>query len=211
MQGHVAAGRRRLLRVLLVRVDRVPASAGRSPGLLRERRSGRWRRESGQIAARVAIAFNIANPCSPLQTYTRIMMRRVRATLSWLLLFALPIHGIAGTAMAKCDSMAMPALSASSMSTSSHADGADGLGMHDSKVAGARSPCGGGGDGEQHSSGRAAPDCAGSGACGIMPMPAPAVATFLHLTVLTIALVTPSSPPIGFLTGAPDRPPRALA
>ncbi len=139
------------------------------------------------------------------------MMRRARATLSWLLLFALPIHGIAGTAMATCESMSMPTLSASAMSTSSHADRADGLGMHDTQVADARSPCGGGGNGEQHSSGRPATDCAGSGACGIMPMPAPAMTAFLHLTVLTIALVTPSSPPIGFLTGAPDRPPRALA
>ena len=136
------------------------------------------------------------------------MFRRARATLSWLLLFALPIHGIASGSMASCGLMSKPAKAPASLA-SSHADhGGDSM-KTPSQNAGAASPCDGDGGSEHHSAG-AATDCASSGSCGVMPMPAFAVATFLHGTVLTIAVVTPSSPPIGFLTGAPDRPPRVF-
>lgn len=55
-------------------------------------------------------------------------------------------------------------------------------------------------------------ECAGAGACGVMPMQAPAMLALLHLTVRTIAIAAPATAPaVGFLTGAPERPPRTLA
>ncbi len=137
------------------------------------------------------------------------MFRRARATLSWLLLFALPIQAIAGGAMASCGLMSMPARASASL-TSSHLDrGGDSTKNH-ARTADAASPCNGDG-GSEHQSSNPATDCAGSGACGVMPMQAPSVSAFLHLTEMAIVAATPSSPPIGFFTGAPDRPPRAFA
>lgn len=137
------------------------------------------------------------------------MFRRARATLSWLLLFALPIHAIAGGAMASCGLMSMPARASASLASSHPDRGGDSTKNH-AQNADAASPCGVDGGSEHHSSGPAT-DCAGSGACGVMPMQAPAMSAFLHLTEMAIVVATPSSPSVGFFTGAPDRPPRAFA
>lgn len=72
------------------------------------------------------------------------------------------------------------------------------------------SPCGGNA-GDRAPQGGATADCTGTGACGVMTTQTPPMSALLHPTVRTIAIAAPATPNVGFLTGAPERPPRTLA
>ncbi|MEO6895685.1 MAG: hypothetical protein ABI218_03470 [Caldimonas sp.] len=129
-------------------------------------------------------------------------------------MLALPMHGIAG-AMPGCGSMSMTmsmtAHPAPVSVTSQPAAFADSSMEASTEHADGSSPCGGR-MGDTGSSAKAKLECAGAGACGVVPMQAPAMSTLLHLSVRTIANAAPATAPsVGFLTGAPERPPRTLA
>lgn len=139
------------------------------------------------------------------------MLRRVRAILSWLLLFVLPIHGMASGIVLPCASMAMPALSASGsvMSTeTAHTIDSTQAAAHGVES----SPYGGDEHMGSHSSDRGGMNCASSGACGVVGAQAPAtLLPLLHPTVRTIPVSAETHLHPLFFTGAPERPPRVRA
>lgn len=138
-----------------------------------------------------------------------LMFGRIRATLFWLLLFALPLHGMAGGMMPACASMAMPALSASGpVASVAIGHGSDSTWAWDGVQ---RSPCEGDDGMKSHSSDGAGMDCASSGGCGVLGADAPALLPLLDSTVRTIPVCSETDLHPRFLTGAPERPPRFSA
>ncbi len=139
------------------------------------------------------------------------MLRRIRGSLFWLLLFALPLQGFAGNAMQRCDVMPMPGSLVSSVSPSGHHDRMAGLSGQQGKAKSGALDCQGSGLAGAHSSDHSPSGCVGSGACGMAADFSPHVPTFLHPVAGVAHRVARSFFRLGFLTDAPDRPPRTIA
>lgn len=136
------------------------------------------------------------------------MFRSARATLFWLLLFALPLQGFAGGAMQRCDAMSMPAAPVSHFQTPGHGIHADiGAGQPANAKSGALD-CNGSAVGEswKHSP----TGCAGLAACGVAGVYVQTMPTLLQRVVKAAPRVARSIPRFDFLTNAPDRPPRTI-
>lgn len=139
------------------------------------------------------------------------MLRRTRAIFSWLLLLALPVHGIAGGSMPGCGSMSMAVHAASASVTPAAAAVPESSIAASTDDADTATPCAGM-SGHERSSQKTKADCAGTGACGVVAMHVPAMPAWLHLAMRTIGSAAPAfAPAVGFLTGAPERPPRTVA
>lgn len=145
--------------------------------------------------------------------YNQMMVSGLRALLFWLLLVALPLHGFTASALRGCDAMSM-VVSQTSAALSADTPMAVGLESTSAKTASqSSSVCSDMTETDQQSwsSNHSTVDCAGSAACSMVAaatMPNPEI--FVPLP----ASAPPVSRPVsaaGFLTDAPDRPPRVLA
>lgn len=139
------------------------------------------------------------------------MLRRIRTPLFWLLLFALPLQGFASNAMQRCDAMPMPGSPVSSVSASGTQDNMAGLSEQQGTEKSGALDCQGNGLAGAHSSDHSPSGCVGSGACGMAAGFSHRMPTFLHPVAGAAHRIARSILRLGFLTDAPDRPPRTVA
>ena len=140
------------------------------------------------------------------QTYTPPMFRRACATVFWLLLLALPLQGWAGGMKQRCDAMSMPA-SATHSSEDESAIDVDASFDRLASVGLGAVGCAGSDAGADHSSSH----CAGSAACGFAAAYGVVMPSLPHPAAADAPRAPRGVARFGFLTGAPERPPRQLA
>jgi hypothetical protein len=142
--------------------------------------------------------------------YSRSMVGGIRKALFWLLLLALPLHGVAGGAMKACMEMPMPISQSTDHSATRHNAAADLGSIAQASEQHGEPDCGTmatGGHPVKSSMG----GCAASAACGLVAATATPPALFFAPAVAASPAEPPSTPDAGFFTGAPDRPPRLHA
>ena len=116
------------------------------------------------------------------------MSHAIGKILLWLALLALPLHGIAGAGVGLCHAMHAPEAAAMQASATDC----------DSMPAEAASKA-------------TADKCSVPGSCAVTAaITLPVAAAFVPLDAGTFDIVIPQ-PDFGFLTGAPERPPRAFS
>ena len=124
-------------------------------------------------------------PASPAYTAP---MDAIRKVLLWLALLALPLHGIAGAGVGLCHAM----------------HGPDTMSVHASDADCGSTPS------EQPAKTSSA-KCATATACGITAAPTLGATMIVAASSGVDILPAPAEPDFGFLTGAPERPPRTFA
>lgn len=138
------------------------------------------------------------------------MSRAFRTAFVWVVMLTLSLSGYASEAMTLCGGMSMPA------SQSSHGTvGGGGIDWDVDAVLIASAQrsaaeCGSMAasvDSSKSSTG----NCTASAACGVATAPAPPALVFVAPAASAALLLPRTAPGFGFLTDAPDRPPRTLA
>jgi hypothetical protein len=139
------------------------------------------------------------------------MANGVRKALYCLLMIAVPLQAFASVGMQQCVSMQMP-LSQSIRTSASLADQAAGspLLVAQTDVSTAIGDCDAPAQDKQTSE-RSADHCAASAGCGIVAASVPALPYVMQVPPNGIPAVAPPDPSVGFMTGAPERPPRTIA
>lgn len=178
----------------------------------------------GPVSSHIAVlpsrwpqGLGIAEPFSPggsAASKRRVciidcMVHGIRTALVWLMLLALPLHGYAGSAMLRCTEMPMPASQSSDQANARMGIVQDGgsvlhAGMHAMPDSGTMPT-------SAHTSRSSTGHCAAPAACDIVAAPFPQVPVVAGPTTTAAPLLPLPSPGFGFVTGAPDRPPRLLA
>jgi hypothetical protein len=128
------------------------------------------------------------------------MIRALRLALVWLAMLALPLHGVAGMMrMAACDTMSSGvAAGAASQGSMPMADAS----THDGD-------CCGGMDATAQQGGTVHGKCTPSAACSLVAAPASPGLAVVVGDPMRAASLPAQTPAVAFLTGAPERPPRA--
>ena len=139
------------------------------------------------------------------------MVSGIRTVLFWLLLIALPLVALAGGAMRGCEGMQMHVSSAAPTAIAStigapHA-GSDAIG----EAARPAAVCSDMATADDEMSGASLGNCAASMTCGVVAAPAMQSPAFLPVHLVSTLPVLPLASGAGFLTDAPDRPPRTFA
>ncbi|MDQ6680474.1 MAG: hypothetical protein M3Y67_05865 [Pseudomonadota bacterium] len=138
------------------------------------------------------------------------MVKGIRKALYCLLLIALPLQAFASGGLQHCMAMQMP-LSHSADASATFGNDAAGIVLHDAQtsVSTAIHDCGGSAQGTQTSD-RSAGHCAASAGCGNVAASMPALPLVMQVPDV-IPAASPADPRVGFMTGAPERPPRTTA
>jgi hypothetical protein len=132
------------------------------------------------------------------------MSAALRKVLFWLVMLALPLHGIAGATMMPLHwpghgAVQMQDGPAHGQAPGTHANGMSKQSMQDS--ADLMMDC-------AHGHLKGSMKCSLSAPCGLVAAPALHLPAFLGETGTSTPVVLPSHERIAFCTGAPERPPR---
>ncbi len=144
-------------------------------------------------------------------SYTRMMVIGIRKALYSLLLIALPLQVFASSGMQHCKSMQMPPSHSAGTSARFDRDAAGiALQVAQTTVNTAINDCGGSAQGTQPSD--HSPDhCAAAAGCAIVAVSLPALPLVMQVPRDGVPAASPADPIVGFMTGAPERPPRTTA
>lgn len=139
------------------------------------------------------------------------MFNGIRRALFGLLFIALPLQVFASGGLQHCMSMQMLLSHSTGTWAAIDSDVAK-LAQQETpiSVSAAAHDCGGPAQGTQTSDSSAA-HCAVSAGCGIASAPAPALLAVVQLPADEIPAATLLDSRVGFMTGAPERPPRTTA
>ncbi len=145
------------------------------------------------------------------KSYTWMMFNGIRRSLFGLLFIALPLQVFASSGLQHCVSMQMP-LSHSTGTSAAVDSGASELARQDApiSVSAAAHDCGSPAQGTQTSDSSAG-HCAIFAGCGIASAPVPTLLVVVQIPADGIPAATLLAPRVGFMTGAPERPPRTTA
>lgn len=142
-----------------------------------------------------------------------MMFNGIRRALLGLLFIALPLQVFASGGLQHCMSMQMPLSHSTGTSVAVDGDVAE-LARQDApigvSVSVAAHDCGSPAQGTQPSDSSAG-HCAVSAGCGIASAPASALLALMQLPADEIPAATLLDSRVGFMTGAPERPPRTTA
>lgn len=143
--------------------------------------------------------------------YAPAMVRCIRKALYCLLFIALPLQGFASSGMHHCVAAQMPLSDSAAMSATPDDDSAL-LAPQDARtnVGTAIDACSGPAQGT-HTSDRSASHCAAYAGCGVVASSVPMLPSVMQVPRDGFPAVPPADPSVGFMTGAPERPPRTAA
>ena len=138
------------------------------------------------------------------------MNRAFRTALVWVVMLTLSLSGYASGTMTIRGGMSMPAAQSSHGTAAGIGIDRDADAVLIASAQRSAAECGSMAA-SVHSSKSSTGNCTASAACGIVTAPAPQELVFVEPAVSAAFILPRTAPGFGFLTDAPDRPPRALA